>query len=418
MPAIDNGTDTSAPNFSVKIEGAALPIGVRQLTQRIEYESADGLADCLKLIVWDPDFQMARSAPSMGRQNGSYSGAGMRLVDSKIFQPGNEITISFGYGTSLKHIGRAIIQKMRPTYPTNDVPIIEVVAYTKDTVMMDNAPEKSKKVKGKGGRRFKNITYADAVRERAEDYGFRVDVDNTFAPPGDFIQKVGLSDYDFINGLANLTGYVFWVDGDGDGWTLHFKNPDKLRAADVQDRKYTFKYNMGDYSSLLSFEPEILLQGSVTKLKIQTKDPKTGRLIEVEFKEDNDQAPETRVIVSGETLNVVDQALNQPHTTASDIKIFLDDFSFEERSNRTFTTEAELISWGKQWFRRQRENFIMARGATIGTENLMARQTHALVGLGPTLDGDYYFSRVKHIMDSETGYMCDFSCRKVVPPLT
>ena len=59
----------------------------------------------------------------------------------------------------------------------------------------------------------------------------------------------------------------------------------------------------------------------------------------------------------------------------------------------------------------------MARGATIGTEILMARQTHRIQGIGPTLTGDYYFSRVKHILDNTNGYLCDFNCRKVVPPL-
>ena len=137
----------------------------------------------------------------------------------------------------------------------------------------------------------------------------------------------------------------------------------------------------------------------------------------MEFAEENDNAPEVRAEVSGDTLRAVDQALGSEHTTASDVKLFIDDFAFEERANRRFTSEAELTAWARQWFRRQRENFIMARGATIGTEVLMARQTHRIQGIGPTLTGDYYFSRVKHVLDNANGYLCDFNCRKVVPPL-
>lgn len=418
---------TQAPNFSIKISGGEIPLGVRQLIQKVEYESADGYADLLKVTAWDPDFIPPKGTLGIGSTggigaSGGGSGSSQRLVDTKIFQPGNEITLALGYGTQLQHVGRALIRKIRPTFPSNGIPTIVVTAYTKDVVMMDNAPKGSKKKKNKGGRRFKDATWSSAVRERALDYGFDLDVDDTPEAPHDFIQKVGLTDYDFVNGLANLTGYVFWVDGDAAGkWTLHFKNPEKITPADVwpdeKPRKYTFRYNDGNYSSLLNFEPEIVLQGSQTELKVQTKDPKTGKLIEATFIEENDNSPEVRAEVSADTLRAVDQAMEGEYTTASDVKIYLNDYAFEERANRQFTTEAELIAWARQWFRRQRENFIMARGVTIGTEVLMSRQTHRLQGIGPTLTGDYYFSRVKHVLSDTNGYLCDFNCRKVVPPL-
>lgn len=405
----------NAPNFSIKIEGAEIPIGIRQLVQRLEYESAEGMADALKVTVLDPDF-----VPPKGVGGESIG----RLSETKIFQPGNEVSVAMGYGGQLQHIGRAIIRKTRPSFPANNTPTIEVIAYTKDSAMMDNAPEKSKKVKGKGGRRFKDVKYSEAVRERAADYGFSLDVDETPEEPRSFIQKVGLSDYDFVNGLANLTGFLFWVDGDAEGiWTLHFRDPEKIAAAgssdsvSIQEKKYTFKYNQGAFSSLLAFEPELAIQGAITKLKAVTKDVVTGKLIEVEFTEENDRAPETKVAISGDTLSAVDQVLEGEHTTASDIKLYLNDFAFEIRANRRFRTEQGLAAWARQWFRRQRENFIMARGATIGVETLKARQIHAMTGIGASLSGDYYFSRVNHIMSDTQGYMCDFNCRKVVPPL-
>lgn len=420
---------TNAPNFTISIQGGEVPIGVRQLIRSVEYESADGYADMLKIVAWDPDFVPPKSIPHVGSIGGlgglglGSSGASQRLVDTKIFQPGNEISVGFGYGSQIKHCGRAIIRKMRPTFPSDDIPLIEVVAYTKDVLMMENAPKGSKKKKGKGGRRYKDSTWADAVRDRAEDYGFDKDIDDTGETPHDFIQKVGLKDYEFVNGLANLTGFVFWVDGDSNGkWTLHFKNPSTTSEADAwpfideDPKKYTFKYNSLNESSLLAFEPEVAIQGSQTELKVQTKNPKNGRLIEVTFTESNDGSPEVTAEISGDTLRAVDQALSSEHTTGSDVKIFLNEFAFEERANRQFTSEAELTDWAKQWFRRQRENFVMARGVTIGSEFLRARQTHTITGIGSTLSGDYYFSRVRHILN-EQGYLCDFNCRKVVPRL-
>jgi len=426
MPVSAKPGDVSynAPNFSIKIAGGEIPVGVRQLVQRVEYESAEGMADCLKVHILDPDTMMPKNSPKAASTSGiSGSGGGsgesQRIVDTKLFQPGNEISVAFGYGTELKHVGASLIRRMRVNYPSNDIPVIEVIAYTKDVVMMDNAPEKSKKKKGKGGRRFKEKKYSEAVKERAEDYGFELDIDATPEKPQNFIQKSGLSDYDFVNGLANLAGFIFWVDCKDDGkWWLHFKDPEKLSAADVQDgKKYTFKYNQGDYSSLLTFEPEILIQGSKTKIKVQCKDMKTGKIIEVEFNEENDKAPEVKVEPSGATLKAVDQALGGEHSTGSDIKLFLQDFAFKEYANHRFETEADLIVWGKQWFRRQRENFILARGSTIGTNHLMSLQTHKITGIGESLSGDYYFSRVRHVLDNQNGYICEFDCRKVVPPM-
>jgi len=426
ISTIDNPYSTdvafNAPNFSLKIEGGNVPVGIRQLVQSIEYESSDGMADLMRIIFVDPNLIPPKGLNSVGPLGGfgglgGGSGSSVSLRDTRIIQPGNEISLSLGYGTQLKHVGRAIIRKIRPSYPRDGIPTVEVVAYTKDSVMMDHAPEKSKKKKGKGGRIFKKTTFGDAVRERLLDYGFVDDVDDTSDSPHNFIQKVGLSDYDFIAGLANITGYYFWVDGNSEGkWTLHFKNPDTLKREVLQDKVYTFIYNQGDYSSLLEFNPELAIQGATTKLEAKVKDPKTGKTLEATFEEENNKSPDITVD-AGTDIRASRNELEGEHTTASDIKIFIDDYSFEVRSNRRFKTEAELIVWAKQWFRRNRENFVMSNGTIIGVESVMARQIHKLSGLGAGLDGEYFFSNVTHRMDKDSGYEIDCDMRKVVPTL-
>lgn len=402
----------NAPNFIVRVADAEIPVGIRSLVQSIEYESAESMADVLKMVVADPDTTMLGG------------GIQRQLRDTKIFQPGNEIDVKMGYGAELRHIGRAIIRKLRPQYPSTGMPTIEVIGYTADSIMMDNAPRDPDEGAGrpsprknrKGGRRFKNMRWSDAVSEIGEFYNFELDVDDTKDAPHDFIQKVGQSDYDFVQGIANLNGYLFWVDGDAEGtWHYHFRNPETLQASDVQEKKYTFRYSQGNQSSLLAFEPELAIQNAIVDLRLQMKDVRTGRLVEVKFQEPNEPF-DSLVVAGGETLSVADQALQGPHTSASAIKIFMDDYSFEERTSRRFANEAELIAWGRQWFRRNRENFVMSRGVTIGLETLLCHQTHAIVGLGTALDGDYYFSRVRHIMSGKD-YKCDFNVRKVVTPI-
>lgn len=381
---------TFAPTFALVVNGTELKYGITQFVERVEYESCDGIADAARILCTNPDFM---------------------LSNAKVFQPGNEVDIYMGYRPSVKHIGRVIIKRVRPNWPQNAMPTMRIVGYTKDSKMMDNAPQKSKKESGKGGRQYKEQKYSEAVMQKAEDpiYGFSPDIDPSPEAPTTFIHKAGMTDYDFVRGLANLTGYYFWVDWDeGDGkWKLHFRDPatvDKL-----QDTKYNFKYNLGDLSSLLSFAPEILLQDSSTKIQAQVKNPENGRILKAEFEEESNKAPDTEVQGDPEA------ELNADHTTASDVKLFLGEFSIEVVANRTFKTEAELILWAQQWFRRQRENFVLAQGRTIGTETLRARQTHAIEGVSSGLDGDYFFNKVKHIVSKGDGYVCDFWARKVVP---
>lgn len=417
-----NDVGFNAPNFSLKVEGANVPAGINNLVQRVEYESSDGMIDVMRIVFRDPKMIKPKGLKAPGplggyNTGGSGSGSPLSLRDTRVFLPGNTVMLSMGYGATLKHIGTALIRKYIPSFPRDEIPSIEVVAYTKDSKMTDNAPEGSKKKKGKGGRVFKQATFADAVRDRANDYGFELDVDPTQDKPHQFIQKVGLSDYDFVRGLSNITGYYFWVDGDASGrWTLHFKNPDTLRREIIQEREYTFIYDQGNSGSLLDFSPELVIQGAITKLGVRVKDTKTGRVLEAEFEEENEQSPDVLAAVTDD-LKVQDNELQGEHTTASDVKIFLNDFSFEAVANRRFKDERELVEWARQWFRRNRENFILASGSMVGVENVFSRQIHRLDGLGMGLDGEYFFSNVTHRMGNNSGYELECSMRKVVPEL-
>ncbi|PNX50435.1 MAG: hypothetical protein BV456_06710 [Thermoplasmata archaeon M8B2D] len=370
---------TLAPKFSIDVANTNVDGNIKDFITSVEYESCDGIADVLRLRCDNPD--------------------GM-VSNAKIFQPGNEVSVYFGYKEPLKHIGRIIIQRPVLDFPENGMPSIQIVGYTKDA-SMTGSPEESKK------RRFKNYRYSDAVYEIADRYKMEYDIDDTEEDPHNWFQKSGVSDYELVQGMANLSGYIFWVDGDSIGkWYLHFKNPNNLKD---QEKKYTFKYNDGDYSTLLSFRPEMLITGAKTKITVVTKDRKTGKIIKVDVEEENNNSPDIQV--SGDPQDTV----KGNYTTASDIKLFFGEYSFEAISNKRFKNQKQALLWAQQWFRRNRENFILANNCKcIGTETLMARQIHAISNIGTTYDGDYFFSKVKHTFNS-SGYNCYFSCRKVMP---
>lgn len=410
---------STPPNFSLTVGDKSSGIkpvaeSIRALITSLEYESADGLADLLKFQINDPPNDQGR----------------FPIRESKLFAPGNELGVAFGYGAPLKHVGRVIIRRTRPVYPSDGIPFVEVVGYTKDMVMADSKPEplrerKKKKKLAPGESPWKNSTasarfadakFSDVIRDKAEEYGMIPDVDDTQDEPHDFIQKAKMSDYDFVQGLSNLTGHYFWVDGDAKGnWTLHFKNPETMKQEEIQDREYEFKYNAGDLSSIINFEPELVIQEAIVKFKVVSKHPETGELFEVTIEENQDESPDVKVIVGGETstLTAENQTLDKDFSSASDVKLFLNDFSFDIRSTRVFRSENELARWALAWFRRQRNNFILGRLQTIGVEGLMARQEHLLGGLGIGLNGRYFFNRVRHQFSSD-GYRCDCSVRKVI----
>jgi phage protein D len=396
-----NETDFMSPTFAIEVEGEELNTGVTEFIESVEYESTDGMADALRIRAINPDFM---------------------LSNSKLFQPGNEVAVWMGYGNELEYIGRAILRKQTPNFPQNGMPTIRAVAFTKDVLMMDNEPEKPKKKKGKGGRVFKDSKFSSAVYDRAADYGFALDIDDTPDEPSNFIQRPGQSDYEFVNGLANLNGYVFWVDGDENGqWKLYFKMPGSLGV--YQEKKYTFIYNQQDDSTLLSFQPEFLISGAITEMEVIVKDVRTGKLLKTKVKEENNASPDISAVgdITGDVFDDnVDTGLDGAGTTegltsASDVKLFFNDYSFSVNTNRRFKTQLEVDNWAKQWFRRMRENFVLSRGRLIGVGNIRARQTHKLDGVGDLYNGDYYFTKVKHVCSKSQGYIIDFAARKVVP---
>lgn len=442
----------NAPDFRLTVQGGDVPAGVRQLVERVEYESSDGMADLMRVVFRDPRYVppkglMAKGPLSGLGAGGSGSGSHLALRDVKVFQPGNEMSLWLGYGTKLRYVGRVVIRKVRPNFPRDDIPSVEVIGYTKDSAMMDNAPQppkeallvdadqvfsggkvkapkaktktktKGKKKKGETGRAFKMTTYRAAVEDRASNYDFELDVDDTpdAKSPHSFFQKVGLTDYDFVKGLANITGYYFWVDAtEGGKWTLHFKDPAKLRRSVLQEKVYTFKYDQKNLGSLLDFEPELTIQGATTKLQARVKDPVTGDIFDATFEEENEDTPDPLVVVPDD---IEGNVLQGEYKTASSVKLFINDYSFQARTNRRFKNEAELIAWARQWYRRHRENFVLSNGTIIGVEDVMARQIHKLAGIGMGLDGEYFFSNVSHQLSNTSGYELHCTMRKVVPEL-
>ncbi len=382
--------------------------------QSIEYEITDGLAELAKIKLNNPT---TRDEPY-----------GV-LTDLKIFQPGNEISIWMGYGGSLAPVGRVQIVRPKHRFTADSSPTLELVGYGYDHKMMDDAPDrqKDKRAAGedrpvvlgpRGGQSKKKIPpkrvfpkgkLSEVLFAQADRYNMVTDFDEFDFGRG-IVQKPGMSDYDLCKGLSNLAGNAFWVDYDFDSeqWVMHSK--DLSEAYQLQDRKYTFKYNSGDESSLLNFEPESVLRNQKTKIRVETRNPQTGKTIVETFDVLSD-GEEEEDIAGDENIEA---KIAGPLKNAALTKLFFGDFALTVVANKAFKTRKELRDWARIFFLEHRADFITGTGRLIGVENLRARQTHALQGIGVGLSGDYEFVKVRHHVSKESGYHTTFTARKVL----
>lgn len=403
-------TDDLSPGFKVAVNGELIDALFPFITE-LSVDYVDGLTWSTKLTVEDTvDF---------------------RILSSKVFQHENELDIWMGYGTALRHMGRFIVVKLDPDFPQDGVVKLSVVGHTAEFRMKENAPDGSvgrAAVLPKGVKRtpdpkkshsraFVNQRYDEAIDAICEaPYGFDTgDIDPVTMAPQTFHQVVSVSDWDMVRAMANLSGFLFWVDGDEKGkWKAHFRDPEKLFIPNInreviQKAKYTFKYGDGS-ASLLSFSPEGVLVHERTRLRVAFTDPKTGKMVEHEVDENGD-APD--LLFEGDIDDKVASVLGPSGPAGGAIRILFGDHTVDTVADRRFSSGEEATRWAAQWFRRNRENFQSGRGRLIGFEELRCFQIHTLTGIGP-YSGDWYFTQVEHKISRDSGYVTDFHARKVV----
>lgn len=377
-----------APNYELRIEGLSLSAGVTQFIERVEYESADGLVDMMKISVMNPDSYMS---------------------ELKLFLPGNEMALWFGYGPDLTFVGRAVIVNVPKRFPRDGMPGLTVTGYTRDHLMMEQQPdpeEEDAKKKAQKKAVWNDFAVSDVVTIMANSYGFQPDVDEAPKMKGNFYHSRDMSDFDFVNKLSNLVGYYWWVDGDEDGkWWLHFKSPETVGPS-VQEKVYTFKYNSGDDTTLLAFEPDMFFKDHFTKVVAELTLP-SGRVIRKAFVESKESEWATKPKTESE---LAEDILG----TAASIKLYIKDFAISIPATDGIRDEATLEWWADTWIKRHRQEFVSGKGQVIGLESLRARQSHKIKNVDKVSDGSWFFSRVRHIMNSGSGYDCDFSARKEI----
>lgn len=373
---------TIAPSITITVNGTDLEADVTQFVTKCVVEQSQEVADKITLTVANP------REDTLG---GGYSDV-FAFVDSKVFQPGNEIVVSMGYDGEEQVVGAGVIQRFLPKFPDSGFPMLTIIAYDGSVLLMDGETSQE-------GMVWEDTSHTDVVYNLANDNSIIVDPDIAVTnSEKSTIKKPGMSDWELIQGLARLHGYyakVRWDEAVND-WVLYW-------GEDIwaQETEYTFEYG----STLLSFFPEFGIRNAPSGVKLQYFDQDTKTWEAVEFKEEK----------KGEEVKFKGpEKLEEEILSSTSFRIASGGVAVEIVPGMNFETAEEAQQYAERWFRARKDQFIMGRGKTIGLEYVHVGHIHNITNIGVQLSGRYQFTTVRHIFDNQAGYTTEFFAHKVL----
>ncbi len=373
------------PTIAVYIGDVKLSNEVTGFITKVEAELTRDIADQITITMLNP----LRSKIGVG-DTGEYL-----FVDSKAFQPGNEITVFIGYDGVNQYIARGVITKYLPSFPSAGIPTLTIKALDKSVEMMESED-------GMLGYTWPDMSYSEIVTNIIKAYGFDVGEIESTPTIKKTAKKTGISDYKFVKGLANLMGFEFKIRWDhvARKWKVYWRKPKP-----VQDKRYTFHYLNGPDSTLLEFEPQFGLRDVSTEVKVLYFDRQTKTWEEMAIKEEK--------YGEGITFKGTERMLNEIRSSTA-VRIDAGGTSVEIVPERPFNSAEDAYRFAVRWLKARKDNFIMGHGKCIGLETLAPGQVHTFLGLGTQLSGEYEFTTVRHVYDRDHGFITEFFANKVL----
>jgi hypothetical protein len=395
------------PNARVVVSGVDLNDDMIAGVAEIEIDLSRDLADQIKLTVVNPQ----KDEFGVGYQNT------FQAVDSKAWQPGNQVDIYLGYGDDLTYITSGMIQRWKPNFPKDGFPTLKLTALDASTRLMDGPfVGDARSFPGDVG-----FDYTDVATQICADYQIaRGDVSSLLAPFMDTVtKKSGMTDYQFIRGLANLGAFEFKVfyDPISKLWKFNFRPP-----TTDQQKKYTFTYGPDSYT-LLDFEPSWGLRDQPSEVKVLFLDKYSGIYQQVSSKGVSSK-------VKKATLSRVDQdgadfvpdmkwtdaggVVDQEMLSLEKVRIATGGISVEVVPERPFPSIDFAETFAARWMKEHRDNFIVGTGHLVGLEAVRPGDVHRLEGIGVQLTGDWEFTTVNHKLAPGNGFVTEFTAHKVL----
>lgn len=404
--------DALAPRCEIVVNGTELGEFVMQFVTEVTVEKELGMIDSITIQLANP------IVDSVGANRTSK----LAFTDSMALMPGNVVEVFMGYGATASDgpIAAGIIRKYMPDFPQTGMPMITLKCLSGGCEMMDGSPD----VNANQARPFdEGISLGDMAVSICTPYGFNTDEMASVETEAtiEVCKKAGMSDYNFIQGLANMLGFEFKItwDFDAKGWKVYFD----VAVADDSDKKEFVwgpdKYSRDDAGLLLSFQPEFGIQNAPTDIELYyfDRDTNTWEKIIYPPEEPSPQRGNSQPEFAwegDETSAATELASATEPATGRGLRIKAGGIAVEVIPTQNFGSAEDAVTWAEAWFNARMDQLIKGNGTIVGYPGLEPGQVHTLSGLGDGLSGDWYITAVTQNFSQGSGYTTDFSARKII----
>jgi uncharacterized protein len=226
-------------------------------------------------------------------------------------------------------------------------------------------------MKGTKSRSWNNKKYSEVVSEIAKTYGAKTHIDAT-TTQFPTISQSRITDYHFIQNLANLVNYDFFVVGKN----LYFRKP-------LTEMTPILTLEMGKTIRSLSIDMNLAEQ--LTGVTVRAWDNKELKVIE------------------GQSSTI--QKLGSNSKTGKDL--LTSSGEFVENIYTNVTSQEEAKSYADALLNRSSMKLISGMGECIGIPEIRAGRYIKLDGVGKKLNQTYYITGATHMFDDD-GYVTRF----------
>ncbi|MCC8162092.1 MAG: hypothetical protein LIO86_02725 [Lachnospiraceae bacterium] len=356
-------------SLKTKYENFAYPVAVLKIGGKDLAENQAGLAGSDIEVEMTSGFEAAAATFWIYNCYDYINSEFLFDAISQYIYMGSSVVISLGYGSSAREVFRGFISGVRFAFQEGGVPGVEVSAMDVKGIMMNGSYSKQLTATKFSGA-VKEILQKTAYSKlKSDDIITSLDVTDTPDQAADdrTIEMVCESDYEFVVKAAKKYNYEFFSVGG----TVYFRkarsNPELLME-------------LGPGNGLRSFEISYDFTGLVETVEVRGMDVGKSEAISSKEKLQNkiSQGSKAKSLLSKSEKVYIDPTVTSVTEAGYRAKYLAEDISY-----RLGTLEAEFI----------------------GMPELVPGRFLKIQSLGTAVSNTFYLVTVRHIMDSDRGYI-------------
>ncbi len=367
------GTGVKGAPPPVKVDNDLEDISL--LVTSFEYQDEEKKTDLLKITVDNHD---------------------LRMLDHPIVEKGTQLVVQWGYPGALTPERLCIVQKV------TGFALLTIEAQDKGVL----AQKETK------SRTFENVTRSDVARVVAAGLGYDAD-QMTIEPTTEVhavVTQAAQTDGQFLQKLADLEGFQYFVDFDGLHW-----HPRRTGQKPIRKMTYYVDPGVGDILTIAIENTPVGKPGAVTQVG---RDPLAKTDIKATANADNTTRDTTGAKQDLPALppavtytQKVDPSTGQITTTALKPPVTTPDgVSSASTSPTAAKTATDAAKQAAGSFTSKQQGAVKLSVEIVGDPFIGAKTIVEIDGIGKRMSGRYYLTSVTHKIDG-SGYKTSFKCQ-------